>query len=260
MDYLIWSFDPVIFTLGSITIRWYGILFSAGFVIGYYTMRWIYLAENKNIEELDRLLWYLIAGTLIGARLVHCLFYEPDYYLNDPIKILYIWEGGLASHGGTIGIMFSIYFYQRSVSMSYLWLLDRLSIPIALTAFFIRIGNFINSEIIGLPSNLPWAIVFAKVDDIARHPAQLYEAGSYLGIYLLLLFLYTKVKIQNKPGALFGVLLFTVFFSRFFIEFVKINQENYDTALILNTGQLLSIPFMITGLVLLNFSLRFRTK
>lgn len=260
MDYFIWSFDPILFTLGSISIRWYGLLFSGGFVVGYYIMRWIYTSEQKNVDELDKLLWYLIAGTLIGARIVHIVFYEPAYYLANPVKILLIWEGGLASHGATFGIMFSIYLYQRKVNMSFLWLLDRLSIPIAFTAFSIRLGNFFNSEIIGLPSSVPWAIVFEKVDLIPRHPTQLYEAASYLGIFVLLFYLYKNTKIRLKSGAIFGILLFFVFLSRFIIEFVKVNQENYDNVVMLNIGQLLSIPFMIIGLLLLNFSIKKKTK
>lgn len=260
MNYFIWSINPILFTLGSIKIRWYGLLFSSGFIIGYYIMRWIYITEKQNVDELDKLLWYLIAGTLIGARLVHIIFYEPIFYLENPTKILTLWEGGLASHGGTIGIMISIYFYKRTVNVSYLWLLDRLSIPIALTAFFIRIGNFYNSEIIGIPSSVPWAIVFAKVDMIPRHPTQLYEAASYLLIFILLLYLYKNTKIKFKQGAIFGILLFSVFSSRFFIEFLKVKQENFDVALLLNIGQLLSIPFMIIGLLLLNFSSRKKTN
>lgn len=260
MNYFTWSLSPELISLGSLSIRWYGILFSSGFVVGYYIMRWIYLRENKNIDDLDKLLWYLIAGTLIGARIIHIVFYEPNYYFSNPLKILTFWEGGLASHGGTIGILISIYLYQRSKNYSYLWLLDRLSIPIALTAFCIRLGNFFNSEIIGTPSTVPWAVIFTKIDLIPRHPAQLYEALVYLIIFIVLLTLYKKYKLNYKKGALFGVLLFSVFMSRFLIEFVKVKQENYDVELLLNTGQLLSIPFMIIGLVLLNFSMRNRTK
>ncbi|MFV2059877.1 MAG: prolipoprotein diacylglyceryl transferase [Gammaproteobacteria bacterium] len=260
MDYFVWSVNPVLFSLGSINIRWYGVLFSFGFVFGYYTMRWIYIREHKNINELDKLLWYLIAGTLIGARLVHVLFYEPGYYFSNPLKTLALWEGGLASHGGAIGIMFSIYLYQRNSNESYLWLLDRLSIPIAFTAFSIRLGNFFNSEILGIPGSVPWLIIFKKYDLIPRHPAQLYEALSYLLIFIVLLYFYKKHNLQRKQGVIFGSLLFFVFLSRFLIEFVKLKQESYDMALMLNTGQLLSIPFMIIGLVLLNFSFKKETN
>ncbi len=260
MEYFVWSVDPVLFSVGSLNIRWYGLLFSVGFVIGYYTMRYIYSIEHKNSNDLDRLLWYLIASTLIGARLVHVLFYEPVYYFSNPIKILTLWEGGLASHGGAVGIIIGIYFYQRKSNESYLWLLDRLSIPIALTAFFIRLGNFFNSEIIGTPSSLPWAVIFKHYDLITRHPAQLYEAISYLFIFILLLFIYKDTKLRDNQGALFGCLLFLVFLSRFIIEFVKIKQESYDMVLLINTGQLLSIPFMVMGLVLLNFSFKSRTN
>ncbi len=260
MDYITWSVDPIILSIGAVKFRWYGLFFSGGFVVSYYIMQWIYSAEHKNVADVDRLLWYQIVGTLIGARLVHVIFYEPAFYLAHPIKILFIWQGGLASHGAAIGIILSIYLYQQKTTMSSLWVLDRVSIPIAFAAFFIRIGNFFNSEIIGTPSNVPWAIVFSRVDMIPRHPAQLYEALSYISIFALLLYLYKNFNIKNKPGALFGILLFCVFFSRFIIEFVKIKQENYDVDFILNTGQLLSIPFMIIGLLLVNFSLKKNTN
>ncbi|VAW98450.1 Prolipoprotein diacylglyceryl transferase [hydrothermal vent metagenome] len=260
MDYITWSADPIILSIGAVKFRWYGLFFSGGFIVSYFIMQWIYNSEEKNIADVDRLLWYQIAGTLIGARLVHVIFYEPAFYLAQPIKILYIWQGGLASHGAAIGIILSIYLYQRKITMSSLWVLDRVSIPIAFSAFFIRIGNFFNSEIIGIPSNVPWAIIFTKVDLIPRHPAQLYEAFSYISIFTLLLYLYNKTNIKHKQGALFGTLLFCVFFSRFLIEFIKVKQENYDVDLFFNTGQLLSIPFMIIGLLLLNFSLKKNTN
>ncbi len=260
MDYFVWSVDPVFFSLGAVSIRWYGLLFSTAFVSGYFIMHWIYNNEKKNTNEIDRLLWYLIGGTLIGARLVHVLFYEPAFYFEHPLKILFIWEGGIASHGAAIGIMLSLYFYQRKDEMSFLWLIDKISIPIAFAAFCIRLGNFFNSEIIGKPTTVPWAVIFKKVDMLPRHPAQLYESITYLSIFIVLIYLYKKTEIKQHHGALFGILLFLVFLSRFFIEFIKIRQENYDMAIALNTGQLLSIPFMIIGLLLLNYSLRKRTN
>ena len=161
-------------------------MFAAAFILGYQIMKWIYLHEGKNIRNIDQLLLYLIGGTIIGARLGHCLLYDPSYYLSNPIKILAVWEGGLASHGGGVGVLIGLYLYKRKTQESYLWLLDRIAIPTALTAFFIRIGNLFNSEILGVPATVPWAVIFERIDSIPRHPAQVYEASSYVLIFFLL--------------------------------------------------------------------------
>jgi len=250
MDYFKWGIDPVFVSLGGIQVHWYGVLFGTAFILGFYLMKWIYLRENKNVQDLERLLFYLIAGTIVGSRLGHCLFYNPAYYLNNPVKIFAIWEGGLASHGGGIGVLISLYLYRRSTQASYLWLLDRLAIPTALAAFFIRVGNFFNSEIVGIPSSVPWAIVFERVDLIPRHPAQIYEALSYALIFILLLVLYRQDSFLNKRGILSGMFLVMVFTSRFFIEFVKTKQEAYSTEFWMSPGQILSLPFVAIGFTL----------
>ena len=221
-------------------------------------MKKIYQKENHPETDLETLFFYTFIGTLVGARLGHCLFYEPTYYLSKPLKILAVWEGGLASHGGAVGVILSVYFYSKRKGESFFWLLDRLAIVTPLTAFFIRVGNFFNSEIIGYVSNKPWAVVFKKRPDLGeapRHPTQLYEACIYFIIFLVLLKLYSLSKFKNKSGRLLGVFLILTFTARFFIEFIKVNQEKYDSGL-LNTGQLLSIPFVFIGIIICTVSAR----
>ncbi len=188
-------------------------------------------------------------GTIVGARLGHCLFYAPDQYLHNPISILFVWEGGLASHGGAIGVLFAVWLYNRKhKDQGYVWLADRLSIAVALTAGCIRLGNFFNSEIVGKPSNLPWAIIFAQNGEtFPRHPAMLYEAFSYLLLAAVLYKIYDKTA-ARKAGQMIGLMLVWIFSSRFLIEFVKENQMPFESGWSLNMGQLLSLPFIILGL------------
>ncbi|MCX7980122.1 MAG: prolipoprotein diacylglyceryl transferase [Bacteroidia bacterium] len=251
--YLHWNVSPDIAHIGPLTLRWYGLLFAAGFFIGFYLMRWVYRREGRPEADLDTLLWYLLLGTVIGARLGHCLFYEPEYYLAHPIEIVKIWEGGLASHGGTIGVLLALYLYTRKrPNQPFLWLADRLTVPTALTATFIRIGNFFNSEIYGKITTVPWAVVFARVDPHPRHPTQLYEALVYLALFMLLLTLYKRgVYFRWPMGRPLGVFLLWVFGWRFVIEWVKEPQEAFALGLPLNMGQLLSLPFLAMGLYLL---------
>lgn len=212
-------------------------------------MRWVYRREEKSLASLDKIFIYMVLGAVLGARLGHCLFYDPAYYLSNPIEILKIWEGGLASHGGAVGMLIAMYVYAKQTSdINFLWLLDRMTLVIALGAFFIRGGNFFNSEIIGIPTNIPWAIVFSRVDSLPRHPAQLYEAAVYLSLFILLLFLYLKHREKLKPGFMMGLLMVIIFGSRFLIEFVKIPQEHFTPILNLNMGQWLSIPVVVLGL------------
>ena len=186
-----WNASPELISFGPITIRWYGILFAAAFLLGFQIMQWIYKKEKRSVTELDSLFMFMFIGTIVGARLGHCLFYDPAFYLSHPIEIFKIWKGGLASHGGAIGILLSLYFYTRKQgNLSYLWLLDRLAIPTALGGTFIRIGNFMNSEIVGIPTNGWWAVVFERVDMIPRHAVQLYEATAYGIVFIVLLLSY----------------------------------------------------------------------
>ena len=186
MDFFVWNADPVLASLGPITVHWYGALFAFAIISGQQVLKWCYIQEKIAVESLDDLLMYSVLGIVVGARLAHCLFYDPSYYFSHPLKILAIWEGGLASHGGGLGVIIAGYFYQRKYKMSFIWLLDRLAISTALFGFFVRMGNFVNSEIIGIPTNVPWAVVFSRIDNLPRHPAQLYESLSYLTIFCLL--------------------------------------------------------------------------
>ncbi|MCO5251826.1 MAG: prolipoprotein diacylglyceryl transferase [Candidatus Kapabacteria bacterium] len=249
LAYIDWSISPEIFSLGPIAPRWYGFLFAMGFVVGYFIMARIFKIEHKTQKDLDALSITMILSTVIGARLGHCLFYEPEIYLADPIKILYIWQGGLASHGAAVGIVFALWLYARKrVDIDTMWILDRIVIVIALAGFFIRMGNFFNSEILGLPADVPWAIIFSNIDNIPRHPVQLYEAFSYLAIFVFLYALYNKYKQNTPKGLLFGVFLTTIFGSRFFLEYFKTAQAAFETDDSFKMGQLLSIPLVLIGL------------
>jgi len=250
-----WDMKPEIFSVGPVTVRWYGLLFALGFIVGFRIMEKIFKREHRNLLHLDSLLIYLILGTTIGARLGHCLFYEPELYLSNPLRILYIWEGGLASHGGTLGNLFAMYLFVRKYpEYGYLWLVDRLSIPVALAASFIRLGNVMNSEILGLPTDQTWGVIFERVDQVARHPAQVYESVSYFLTFLLMGFLYYKTDTSQYRGRMFGIFLICVFGARLVIEKFKENQVPFEAYLPLNMGQILSIPFIIAGVGLIVFS------
>ena len=223
-------------------------------------MKWVYSVEGKDEAMLESMFIYIVIGIVIGARLGHCLFYDPAYYLANPMKIFAVWEGGLASHGGGTGVLLALYFYVKKYKLNYLWILDRVAIPTALFGFFVRLGNFMNSEIIGTPSDLPWAIVFTRVDDLSRHPAQLYESLSYLGIFIILTLLYRiKLHVLNN-GFIFGTFLILIFSVRFLVEFVKVKQAAYSSEILISTGQMLSLPFLLLGAVLIFLSLRKRQK
>ncbi|MEG8947983.1 prolipoprotein diacylglyceryl transferase [Rosettibacter firmus] len=247
-----WDVNPEIFKLGPFTIRWYGVLFAMGFLVGYQIMSYIFKKENKNLVHLNDLLWYMILGTVIGARLGHCLFYNPDYYLNHPLEIIMVWKGGLASHGGAIGILLALYYFVKKYNLySYLWLLDRIAIPAALGGSFIRLGNLFNSEIIGKPTNSSWGFIFAAVDNVPRYPAQLFESIAYLLVFIILFMYYLRSNAKFKNGFLLGLFFVLVFSFRFFVEFIKEDQTYFEQYLPLNMGQLLSIPFIIAGVYLL---------
>jgi len=251
-SYLFWDTEPQIFSFGDFGIGWYGIFFASGFYFGFHIMRWVCSREGKSIATIDTIFIYMVLGAVLGARLAHCLFYEPGYYLTNPLEIIMIWKGGLASHGGVVGMLIAMYIYaKRTADITFLWLLDRMTLVIALGSFFIRCGNFFNSEIVGVPTSVPWAVVFSRFDLLPRHPAQLYEAIVYLLLFVVLLFLYIKQKEKIKPGFMMGLLMVVIFGSRFLIEFIKIPQESFEPLLGLNMGQWLSIPVIMLGLYLL---------
>ena len=235
---------------------WYGIFFATAILSGLQYMKWVYKREGKAVESLDNLFIYIVVGIVIGARLGHCLFYDPAFYLANPMKIFAVWEGGLASHGGGSGVILALWLYARKHKLNFLWLIDRIAIPTALFGFFVRMGNLMNSEILGKPSELPWAIIFSRVDNVPRHPAQLYEAFSYLLIFLLLAYVYKVKNEKLKDGFLFGLFLLLIFSVRFMVEFVKMKQAAYESGISLTTGQDLSVPFLIVGVGLMVWSMR----
>lgn len=259
LDYITWTADPAIFTIGSREIRWYGLAFAVGFLIGYKIVEKMWKQEGLPPAWIDSLLIYTMIGTVVGARLGHVLFYAPDYYLAHPVEILKIWEGGLASHGGTLGIIIAIYFYSKRVShKSMLWTFDKLVVPTGLVAAMIRLGNLMNHEIYGHATDQPWGFRFIEnlpawrrgaepIFTAPSHPTQLYEALCYLATFALCMWLYFKKDAWKKEGFIFGIFLICVFGSRFLIEFVKNNQEAFEADMALNMGQWLSIPFVLAG-------------
>jgi len=261
---IVWNVSPEIFDFGFFALRWYGLLFALGFVFGQRILTRIYKAEGRTEQDVDVITLYMIVGTVLGARLGHCLFYEPEVYLNDPIRILKIWEGGLASHGATIGILLSLFLFSRKYKFDYLWVLDRIVIVVALGGALIRLGNLFNSEIIGKPTTLPWAFKFERNHEIIngvqaslqpRHPAQLYESISSFLLFLFLYFLWNRRKSLTPRGLLFGLFVVILFSLRFVYEFLKENQVDKEDYLLntigMNIGQLLSIPLIIIGLFIL---------
>ncbi|MDF1877553.1 prolipoprotein diacylglyceryl transferase [Sulfurimonas sp. SAG-AH-194-L11] len=257
MDYFVWDASPIAFSLGPITVFWYGILFATSILLGLEFMKWVFKIEGKNEAVLEPLFLYTVVGIVVGARLGHCLFYDPAFYLANPLKIFAVWEGGLASHGGGLGAIIALYFATKKYKVDFLWLIDRLIIPTALFGFLVRMGNFMNSEIVGLKTDVSWAIIFTRVDLYPRHPAQLYEAFSYLAIFILLFFIYKFSQAKIKPGLLLGLFLTLVFSARFLVEFVKVKQADYDTSfLFMSTGQALSIPFLLVGIGFVIWSLK----
>ncbi len=247
-----WNVNPDIFHLGPFTIRWYGLLFAASFVIGLKIMNNIYKKEGKSEKDLNDLFWYMMLSTVIGARLGHVVFYNPEFYFFHPLEIIKTWKGGLASHGAAIGILIGIYLYSRKkTGQSFLWVMDRVVITVALAAVFIRTGNLMNSEIIGAPTNVAWSFIFTRVDNVPRHPTQIYEALAYLLTFVTLFKIYKNTDGKFNEGLLFGIFLIMIFGFRFIIEFFKKEQVPFEIGMTLNMGQILSIPLIIIGILIL---------
>ncbi|MBI9033565.1 MAG: prolipoprotein diacylglyceryl transferase [Bacteroidales bacterium] len=257
LDFITWDISPQLFEWGPIEVRWYGLLFATSFVAGYLIMQMIFKKEGISIEVLDKLATYMVVATVVGARLGHCLFYQPDYYLSNPIEILKIWEGGLASHGAAVAIILGLWLFARYQKKPYLWVLDRIVIVVALAGVFIRTGNLMNSEIYGNVTDMPWGFIFVQAGEYTpKHPTQIYEALSYLLIFAYLLYYYFKTDGKPAAGRIFGIFLVTLFGMRFLIEFVKEDQVAFEAAMSLNMGQLLSIPFVLSGIFLIIRSLK----
>ncbi len=260
--HLVWNGSPEIVNLGFFSIRWYGALFALGFFLGLRILNRITRREGIVPAGFDSMLSYVILGTVVGARLGHVFFYEPGVFLSDPVRILKVWEGGLASHGGVIGVIVSVFLWKRKhYDGPVIRLLDYLSVPSTMVGGLIRLGNFFNSEILGRPSDVSWAIVFKRVDELPRHPAMLYESVSYLMIFGFMMWLLERGYHRRfGDGFLTGIFFVFVFLARFLIEFVKEFQIQTEAALPLDLGQILSLPFVGLGVFLLWRSGVFRPK
>lgn len=258
LSYIVWNVDPDIFVIPYLDhpVRWYGLSWALSFLLSQQIMYYIYKRDGRPREEVDTLTIYMLIAAMGGARLGHVFFYEPAEFLSHPLRIFAVWEGGLASHGGAIGILIALYFFARKTKVKYLWIVDRLVIVSAITGCLIRLGNLMNSEMIGLPTTVPWAFVFTRIDNVPRHPGQLYEAIYCLCLFLFLFWLYYKKGKTLNDGILTGLFLVILFTLRIVDEFFKINQEAFEDGLLLNMGQILSIPFVICGIVILIRSLR----
>lgn len=262
MAFINWNPDPILFQLGEISLRWYSILFMSGLYIGYSIVHRIYSKENISTEKLNSLAMYIFLGTIIGARLGHCLFYDWDYFSHHIVEIFlpirninghvhFTGFQGLASHGGAIGVAVAIFLYCLKFKDRYLFVLDKIAVATPLVGAFIRLGNLMNSEIIGKTTDVPWAFVFEKVDNYPRHPTQLYEFVCYALLFFIMIALYCHFYGKKQDGFLFGIFIFLLFAGRFFVEYFKIVQEDFEKNLPLNMGQLLSIPFMCWGIYLM---------
>lgn len=259
LNFIHWNLDPEIINILGISIRYYGICFVTTLILCVYFLGKIYTRENIPSEHLEKLTIYVIIGIIAGARLGHCLFYEPSYYLSHPLEMIlpvtFPAEGGvkfsgfqgLASHGGALGVLIALYFYSRKTKHSMLDALDLIAVVSGLTGF-IRIGNFMNSEIIGMSTTKPWGVIFGRVDNVPRHPAQLYEAISYFIVFAIMMILYNKKRDKLKNGFFFGFVLILIFTARFVIEFIKEDQVEFENGMTYNMGQLLSLPYIIIGI------------
>lgn len=280
-----WNADPVIFHLGEHGIRWYGVLLAFGFLLGYILLGRVMKKEKYSQKTIDRFSISVIIGCVVGLRLGHCFFYDPGYYFTHPIEILYIWQGGLASHGGAIGILIALWIFSRRNKMPYFETLDKAVLVVPLAGAFVRIGNFVNSEILGLPTEMPWGVKFLRNWDdldqafiasngqcsandidclanfcIARHPTQLYEAIFYITMFVGFWFIYRKFTPKWKKGTFLGWFLIALFGFRFLIEYTKTEQAEFIWNAPITMGQLLSIPFVIFGILMVIREYRKKTK
>lgn len=270
LNYITWTVDPELFSIGPLTVRWYGLLWAIGIWLALIIVQRIFKHEKHPEAWVDKLFIYTVLGTIVGARLGHCFFYEwkelaepvtflgisfkyGNHYLTHPWELLYIWRGGLASHGGAIGILIAMYYYNKNVSKKgYIWIFDRLVIGVALAGAAIRLGNLMNSEIYGTATTLPWGFIFVRDGQTEpMHPTQIYEMIYCLVTFAVTYWLYYKKEAYKKTGLIFGVFLLGIFGTRFLLEFIKLNQEAFESGMILNMGQILSVPFIVWGIWLI---------
>jgi len=264
LQYVIWDVNPEIFHIGAFSVRWYGLLFALGFLIGMQIMTHIFKQENKPVADTDSLLIYMVVATILGARIGHFLFYEPEVLFKNPLEVILPPFAGLASHGAIISIMLALWLYSRRkesrvTGQSFLWVADRIVILVALAGACIRFGNLMNSEIVGRPTDVPWAFVFMNNTEYAkipRHPAQLYESLSCLVLFFFLMWFWNRRKAQTPRGTMLGIFLVWVFTLRFFYEYLKEDQVAKEAGMYLNIGQQLSIPAVLIGLYFLIRSYR----
>ena len=250
-----WNVTPEAFSLGPLTVRWYGILYGCAFIASYYTFRELLKFDKVPNDFAELALTYMILGTVIGARIGDCFFYHPKYYLENPLEIFAVWHGGLSSHGGAIGILTALYLLGRKTGKPYIWVLDRVVIVVGVAGFFIRMGNLMNSEIYGHETTLPWGFIFERNrETLPKHPTQIYEALYYALTYVVLRFVYRKCNNRPRPFLIFGLFLMMVFCFRFCIEFIKNPQEDFEQNMMFNMGQLLSSPFIVLGVIMLFIS------
>ena len=275
LNFITWNVDPVLFHLGPLSVRWYGLLWALGIYATLMIVQKLFKHEKLPEVWLDKLFIYTVIGAILGARLGHCFFYEwkqlpepvtflgitftyGNYYLSHPWELLYIWHGGLASHGGAIGILIAMYFFNKNVSKKgYVWIFDRLVIGVAICGLAIRLGNLMNSEIYGGPTSLPWGFIFVRDGQTQpMHPTQIYEMLYCLITFAIVWWLYWKKEAYKKNGLIFGVFLIGIFGSRFGLEFIKNAQEAFESNFPLNMCQMLSLPFIIWGIWLIYRSLK----
>ena len=278
LNFITWNIDPVAFTLGPLSVRWYGILWALGIWLAYWTQIKLYKHENLPEDWTDKLFMYMVIGTIVGARLGHCLFYEwhllpepvkvlgitfkyGNPYLVRPWELLYIWQGGLASHGGAIGLLTAGYFLNKKFKKGYIWIFDRLVIGVCLCGACIRLGNLMNSEIYGNYTTLPWGFIFERNGETTPcHPTQIYEMLYCLITFMIIWWMYWKKEAYKQTGLIFGVFLIGIFGTRFILEFIKFNQEAFESNMLLNMGQILSIPFILWGIYLIIHAIRNKQK
>lgn len=260
LAFITWDVSPEIFTIpefggiGPIPVRWYGLLFALGFIVGQQIMIHIFRKEGKPMADIDTLTLYMLFSTVLGARIGHFLFYEPSVLIKNPLEVLLPPYAGLASHGAIIGIFTGLWLYSRSrkqTGQTFFWVADRIAITVALGGAFIRLGNMMNSEIIGKETSAPWGFIFLQNHEfstVPRHPTGIYEAAAYLTLFFLMCWIWNKYKAKTPEGLLVGVFMVWVFTARFIIEFFKENQVAFEDNLTLNMGQNLSIPAVLIGI------------
>ena len=248
-----WDVNPALFHLGSFEVRYYGVLWAVALGISAYIFHHIMIREGLSEKTFDSVFWFGVISTVLGSRLGHCLFYDPGYYLTHPVEILDIRQGGMASHGAAVGLLIGLWLFSRKNKLPYIWSLDRISIVVAISGVAVRLGNLMNSEIYGTVTSLPWGFIFVRDGEtLPKHPTQIYEALCYLVLFVILLWMYYKKDLaRRRPGVMFGFFLIILFGTRFLIEFIKNPQVDFEQHMVLNMGQLLSIPFIMAGVVIL---------